>query len=66
MRNNEIVQIAGYCLLALGGVSGLALFLRAAFGSVSNRNEEAAGTGTLWGLFLIGTLLGLGIIAKGC
>ncbi len=56
-----VLYIVGIGLLLLGGASGVALFYRAVA-----RNENLAqgpGMTTLWGLFLIGLLAGLMLIA---
>jgi hypothetical protein len=61
MRNDEILRLAGVVLLLLGGASGVALFVMA----VSSREKvsEKTGTGTLWGLFIIASIVGIILIA---
>lgn len=56
-----VLYIVGIGMLLLGGASGVALFLRAI-----GRNDTLAqgpGVTTLWGLFLIGLVGGLMLIA---
>jgi hypothetical protein len=56
-----VLNIVGIGLLVLGGSSGIALFVRAI-----GRNDTLAqgpGVTTLWGLFLIGLVAGLMLIA---
>jgi len=55
-----VLRIVAYALLALSGFSGLALFLRAAFGGESSSSGPA---GTLWGIFIVGGAAGVAIIA---
>ena len=60
MSNSKaIIHIAAICLLVLGGLSGLMLFLRASFGSTKHDEPE---TGTLWALFAATTIVGLAIL----
>lgn len=61
MRNNEILRLVGMILLLLGGASGVALFVMAVSGK--QKFSEKAGTGTLWGLFIIALLVGIILIA---
>lgn len=60
MNKYELIYIVGIGLLILGGVSGIALFFRAASGK--EKSSEGLGMGTLWGLFIIGILAGIIII----
>ncbi|MBK6799595.1 MAG: hypothetical protein IPL01_05110 [Acidobacteria bacterium] len=56
-----VLYVVGIGLVLLGGASGIALFVRAVA-----RNENLAqgpGMTTLWGLFLIGLIAGLMLIA---
>ncbi len=61
MAFNTVLNLVGIGLVLLGGSSGIALFLRA----IGNNDKLAQGPGmtTLWGLFLIGLLAGLMLIA---
>ena len=52
-----VVLVVGFGLLALGGISGYALFTRALKQSDKFGNET--NVGTLWGLFLLGISAGL-------
>ena len=52
-----IVAIVGAGLLALGGVSGVALFRRALI--QGDRMGDETNVGTLWGLFTMGVTIGL-------
>ncbi len=54
----KVLTAVGLGLLVLGGISGFALFIRAVTGS-----GDKEGTGTLWGLFFLCLLAGLGILA---
>jgi hypothetical protein len=56
-----VLYVVGIGLLLLGGASGIALFVRA----IGKNDNLAQGPGmtTLWGLFLIGLLAGLMLIA---
>jgi hypothetical protein len=56
-----VLYWVGIGLLLLGGASGVALFVRA----IGKNDNLAQGPGmtTLWGLFLIGLLAGLMLIA---
>lgn len=56
-----VLYWVGIGLLLLGGASGIALFIRA----IGRNDNLAQGPGmtTLWGLFLIGLLAGLMLIA---
>ena len=45
----------GWGLISIGGLSGAALFIRAAF---SNMKDAENSTATLWGLFLLGLIGG--------
>jgi len=56
-----VLYIVGIGMLILGGASGVALFLRA----IGKNDSLAQGPGvtTLWGLFLIGLVAGLMLIA---
>lgn len=55
-----ILLIVGFCLLLLGGFSGLALFVRSL--KLSDRFGDETNVGTLWGLFLLGIPAGLLLI----
>lgn len=61
MAVSTVLYVVGIGLLVLGGASGIALFVRA----VSKNDSLAQGPGvtTLWGLFLIGLVAGLMLIA---
>ena len=50
MSKFAILRFVGWILLLLGGISGLALFFKAAFG----KSSDETGIATLWGLFIIG------------
>ncbi|MBG11717.1 MAG: hypothetical protein CL553_00680 [Alcanivorax sp.] len=52
-----ILLIVGLALLALGGISGGALFARAV--KISDRFGDETNVGTLWGLFFLGLAAGL-------
>ena len=52
-----ILLIVGLGLLALGGISGGALFARAV--KISDRFGDETNVGTLWGLFFLGLAAGL-------
>jgi hypothetical protein len=54
---SKIFYLVGLGLLILGGLSGVALFLRAV--STRDKATEEAGRSTLWGLFLIGVVGGV-------
>jgi len=61
IKTDTILNIVGIGLLILGGASGIALFMRAL---TKNENlQHGPGVTTLWGLFLIGLLAGLMLIA---
>jgi hypothetical protein len=56
-----VLYIVGIGLLILGGAAGVALFVRA---MAKNENmAQGPGMTTLWGLFLIGLVAGLMLIA---
>jgi hypothetical protein len=57
----HIFYIVGVALLVLGGVSAVALFIRAVIGR--EKISEGPGIGTLWGLFVIGLVGGLVLLA---
>ena len=61
MNNIEIIRGAGIILLILGGVSGVALFFRAISGT--DQEKTASATATLWGIFIVGMLAGIIILA---
>ncbi len=61
MTNYAIFRLLGLGLLILGGLSGIFLFLRAITGFEKASSKEA--TATLWGLFIIGVVAGIIIIA---
>jgi len=52
-----ILLVVGLALLALGGISGGALFARAV--KISDRFGDETNVGTLWGLFFLGLAAGL-------
>lgn len=54
---DTILLIVGLALLALGGISGGALFARAV--KISDRFGDETNIGTLWGLFFLGLAAGL-------
>ncbi len=56
-----VLYIVGVGMLMLGGASGVALFLRAV--SKNDTLSQGPGVTTLWGLFLIGLVGGLMLIA---
>lgn len=56
----QIFNIVGIGLISLGGLSGLALFLRAVL--TRKKEFEEAGRSTLWGLFLFGVIGGIILI----
>ena len=60
---NEIMGFVGVCLLILAGLSAGVLFYRAASDSL-----KEAPAGTLWGLFAVGLIVGLILVAntRGC
>jgi len=61
ISTNTVLNIVGIGLLVLGGALGIALFMRAL---TKNENlQHGPGVTTLWGLFLIGLLAGLMLIA---
>lgn len=62
MTSREIIRIIGVLLLVLGSVSGVALFIRAVVGD--HKISEGPGIATLWGLFVVGMLAGIIIIAS--
>lgn len=61
MQIGTVLLYVGFGLLILGGASGVALFM----GAISREGSIFRGPGasTLWGLFLIGLLAGLMLIA---
>ena len=61
MALNTVLNLVGIGLVLLGGASGVALFLRAIRGN--DKLAQGPGMTTLWGLFLIGLLAGLMLIA---
>jgi hypothetical protein len=61
MATAGVLWIVGIGLIILGGCSGVALFVRAVGGSDLKDGEKA--TGTLWGLFIVGVLGGLILLA---
>ena len=56
-----VLYIVGIGLLILGGAAGVALFVRAM--AKNDKMAQGPGMTTLWGLFLIGLLAGLMLIA---
>jgi hypothetical protein len=56
-----IFHVIGYSLVLLGGASGVALFCLAVFGKEKIRDERR---GTLWGLFVLGLVGGIIILAS--
>jgi hypothetical protein len=63
MEARAIFILVAYGLLLLGGASGVVLFLRAAFGS--SQASTSGNKETLWGLFIVGLLAGLILLAIG-
>ncbi len=61
MYNIEIIRCAGIVLLILGSVSGIALLIRAISGTDQDKNTSS--TSTLWGIFIVGMLGGIIILA---
>ncbi len=59
--SRHIFYVVGVALLVLGGVSAVALFVRAVIGR--EKISEGPGIGTLWGLFVIGLVGGLVLLA---
>ena len=57
---SSVVLLVGVGLLALGGASAIALFSRALKSTPTTGNET--NVGTLWGLFLLGLVMGLVLI----
>ncbi|MEW6737388.1 MAG: hypothetical protein AB1489_39265 [Acidobacteriota bacterium] len=57
MTNRDVLRLVGFGLTALASVSGVALFFLS-LGSKKDHDKS-----TLWGLFIIGMLVGLIIIA---
>jgi hypothetical protein len=51
----EAYYLVGWGLLSVGGLSGVALFLRAVF---SNMKEAETAATTLWGLLFVGLVAG--------
>jgi hypothetical protein len=64
MEMQDILGMVGFCLLALAGASGIALFSKATFAPDDNEKRM----GTLWGLFWGGLIVGLILIGgvRGC
>ena len=62
MPINGIFTLIGLGLILLGGASGIALFLRAVVGK--DKISEGPGIATLWGLFIIGLVGGIIILAS--
>ena len=60
MMKYLIFQMLGIGLLILGVVSGIVLFLKAATSALDRSDSSTA---TLWGIFLIGLIAGIIIIA---
>ena len=56
MLISNVLQIAGLALLILAAVSGISLFLRA---NADTGGHTDSSTRTLWGLFIIGLIVGL-------
>jgi hypothetical protein len=59
--SRHIFYVVGVGLLVLGGLSAIALFVRAVIGR--EKISEGPGMGTLWGLFVIGMVAGLVLLA---
>jgi hypothetical protein len=59
--SRHIFYVVGIGLLVLGGLSAIALFIRAVIGR--EKISEGPGMGTLWGLFVIGIVTGLVLLA---
>jgi len=58
----DILRIFGILSLIAGGIAGTALFFRAVAGK--KESSEGPGMGTLWGLFIILTALGIILVAS--
>jgi hypothetical protein len=58
----EIFWYVGVGLLILAGLAGLALFFRAILSDADEKKEEGRRS-TLWGLFLVGLIAGLIVLA---
>lgn len=56
----RILWLLGIGPIILGGLSGVALFLRAI--TARDKTSEETGRGTLWGLFLLCFMGGLALI----
>lgn len=61
MPLSMVLNMVGIGLLLLAGASGIALFVRAV--SKSDKYAQGIGLSTLWGLFLIGLMAGLMLVA---
>jgi hypothetical protein len=61
MSKAGLFWVVGIGLVLLGGGAGVALFFRAIAGADNREGEKA--TGTLWGLFIVGVLGGLILLA---
>jgi hypothetical protein len=61
MRMKPLFGMVGVGLLLLAAASAVALFSRAAFGFKAGSSSDAGGT--LWGLFIIGLVVGLWLVA---
>lgn len=60
MGKFAIFRALGIALLILGGLSGAVLFFKATTGTLHDSSSSLA---TLWGLFLIGLIAGIIMIA---
>ncbi len=58
MTLSTVLNLVGIGLLLLAAASGIALFVRAV-----GRSDKGPGLSTLWGLFLIGLMAGLMLVA---
>ncbi|MBK9312885.1 MAG: hypothetical protein IPM55_01335 [Acidobacteria bacterium] len=61
MTLSTVLNLVGIGLLLLAAASGIALFVRAV--GRSDKFTQGPGLSTLWGLFLIGLMAGLMLVA---
>ena len=61
MSSIGLIRLVGLGMLLLGALSGGALFIRAVS---SNKGTPDSSAGTLWGLFIIGLIVGIIIISS--
>jgi hypothetical protein len=55
MRDARGLLLSRWGLIGIGGLSGVALFIRAVF---SNMKDAETAVGTLWGLLFVGLVAG--------